>query len=81
MVGFFLGYYTQFLEFQQQIIKNRKRSRLPLLVQDLLNNEEAAYIPRCFIDNDVDKVGREIQGIPVWSEDKATFRRLSELEV
>ena len=33
------------------------------------------------IDNDVDKVGREIQGIPVWSEDKATFRRLSELEV
>ena len=49
--------------------------------EELLNNEEAAYIPRCFIDNDVDKVGREIQGIPVWSEDKATFRRLSELEV
>lgn len=49
--------------------------------EELINNEEAAYIPRCFIDNDVDKVGREIQGIPVWSEDKATFRRLSELEV
>ena len=41
----------------------------------------SAYIPRCCIDNDVDKVGREIQGIPVWSENKATFRKLSELEV
>ena len=33
--------------------------------EELLNNEEAAYIPRCFIDTNQDKVGREIQGIPV----------------
>ena len=49
--------------------------------EELLNNEEAAYIPRCFIDTNQDKVGREIQGIPVWSEDEATFRKLGEFEV
>ena len=51
------------------------------LAEELLNNEQASYVPRCFIDINKEKVGREIQGIPVWSEDKATFRRLSELEV
>ena len=49
--------------------------------EDLLNSDEAAYIPRCFIDINEDKVGREIQGLPVWSEDEATFRRLDEYEV
>ena len=49
--------------------------------EELINNEEAIYIPRCFIDTNQDKVGREIQGIPVWSEDEATFRKLDELEV
>lgn len=49
--------------------------------EELLNNEEVAYIPRCFIDTSQDKVGREIQGIPVWSEDEATFRKLGEFEV
>ena len=27
------------------------------------------------------KVGREIHGIPVWSEDEATFQKLGEFEV
>lgn len=49
--------------------------------EELLNNEEASYIPRCFIDINEEKVGREIQGIPVWSEDEATFRKLGEFEV
>ena len=49
--------------------------------EDLLNSDEAAYIPRCFIDTNADKVGREIQGLPVWSEDEATFRKLDEYEV
>lgn len=49
--------------------------------EELLNNEEATYIPRCFIDTNQDKVGRKIQGIPVWSEDEATFRKLGEFEV
>lgn len=49
--------------------------------EELLNNEEAAYIPRCFIDINKEKVGREIQGIPVYSEDEATLKRLAEYEV
>lgn len=49
--------------------------------EELLNNEEAAYIPRCFIDTNKEKVGREIQGIPVYSEDEATLKRLAECEV
>lgn len=49
--------------------------------EDLLNSDEAAYIPRCFIDINEEKVGREIQGLPVWSEDEATFRKLNEYEV
>lgn len=48
----------------------------------ILNHlRQAAYIPRCFIDTNADKVGREIQGLPVWSEDEATFRKLDEYEV
>lgn len=49
--------------------------------EDLLNSDEVAYIPRCFIDINENKVGREIQGLPVWSEDEATFRKLNEYEV
>ena len=51
------------------------------LAEEILNNSEASYTPRCFIDVNKEKVGREIQGIPVWSEDEATLRKLDELEV
>ena len=51
------------------------------LAEELLNNEESAYIPRCFIDVAKEKVGREIHDIPVCSEDEATFVKLGELEV
>ena len=51
------------------------------LAEELLNNSEASYTPRCFIDVNKEKVGREIQGISVWSEDEATLRKLDELEV
>lgn len=46
-----------------------------------MNNSEAAYIPRGFIDVNKEKVGREIHDIPVWSEDEATFQKLGEFEV
>lgn len=49
--------------------------------EELLNSDVAAYIPRCFVDTDADKIGREIHGIPVWAEDEATFRKLDEYEV
>lgn len=51
------------------------------LAEELLNNAEAAYVPRCFIDINKEKVGRDIHGIPVWSEDQATFKKLEEFEV
>ena len=51
------------------------------LAEELLNNDESAYVPRCFIDVNKDKVGREIHGIPVWSEEQATFRKLTEFEI
>ena len=49
--------------------------------EDLLSSDEPAYIPRCFVDINKDKVGREIQGLPVFLEDEATFRKLDEHEV
>lgn len=51
------------------------------LANDLVNNEESSYVPRCFIDVNQDKVGREINGIPVWSEDETTLKQLDIYEV
>lgn len=51
------------------------------LAEELLNNESSAYVPRCFIETSKEKVGRVIQGIPIWSEDEATLNKLSEYEV
>lgn len=51
------------------------------LAEELLNSESSAYVPRCFIDASVEKIGREIHGIPVWSENQATLKRLGEYEV
>lgn len=46
------------------------------LAEDLWNNPKANYIPRCFIDSDSSKVGREIHGISVMSEDEASLEQL-----
>ena len=51
------------------------------LAEDLFNNAGAAYTPRCFIDIKAEKIGRQIHGIPVLSEEDATFETLSEYEV
>lgn len=52
------------------------------LAEELLNNPAAAYAPRCFIDINKDKGGREIHDIPVLDEDGvSTAQRLKELEV
>lgn len=52
-----------------------------ILADELINSEDADYIPKCFIDIDEGKVGREIHGIPVLSEKQATFARLQAYEV
>ncbi len=51
------------------------------LAEELLNNENAAYLPRCFVDVNKGKSGREIHGICVLSEEEATFGKLNEYEV
>ena len=51
------------------------------LAEELLNNEQASYVPRCFIYINKEKVGREIQGIPVWSETDTTLSKLDDYEV
>lgn len=49
--------------------------------EDLLNDENAVYIPRCFIDVNREKAGRVIHGIPVWYADDTTLDKLKDYEV
>jgi FlaA1/EpsC-like NDP-sugar epimerase len=51
------------------------------LSEELLNNVSAAYTPRCFIDVNREKVGRDIHGIPVFLEDEVTLEKLRVLEI
>lgn len=46
------------------------------LAEDLLGNNKAQYVARCFIDSDPAKIGRDIHGISVMSEDEATLEEL-----
>lgn len=49
--------------------------------EDLLNDENAVYTPRCFIDINKEKAGREVHGIPVWYADDTTLDKLKAYEV
>ena len=49
--------------------------------EELVNDENAVYTPRCFIDIDKTKVGREVNGIPVWYADDTTLDKLKAYEV
>ena len=51
------------------------------LAEDLLNNAKSQYVPRCFVDSSNDKVGRNIHGLDVLSEDEATLDVLKEHHV
>ena len=51
------------------------------LAEELLNNKKAQYEPRCFIDIRTDKIGREIHGLSVYSEDEATLELLQEHQI
>ncbi|MGN0506549.1 MAG: polysaccharide biosynthesis protein [Lachnospiraceae bacterium] len=46
------------------------------LAEDLLSNKKAQYVARCFIDSDKSKIGRDIHGISVMSEDEASLEEL-----
>jgi len=52
-----------------------------LLAEELLKNPRSASVPRCFIDIDSEKIGREIAGIPVLSRDAATAGKLASMQI
>ena len=49
--------------------------------EELLNNENSTYVPRCFVDTNKTKIGREIEGLPVFDEDDKILDRLNYLEI
>ena len=51
------------------------------LAEDLISSEQSSYVPRCFIDVNKEKIGREIHGIPVWTEDDVTLKKLADYEI
>ena len=51
------------------------------LAIELLNNPKVSYVPKVVIDIDNEKIGKDIYGIPVLSEDKVSLQRLRELEI
>lgn len=51
------------------------------LAEELLNSKKAQYEPRCFIDIRKDKIGREIHGLTVYSEDEATLELLQDHQI
>ena len=51
------------------------------LADELLNNRYAQFIPRCFIDINRDKIGREIRGLSVYYEDEATLETLQKHQI
>lgn len=46
------------------------------LAEELLDNRTSAYVPKCFVDTDPEKTGRQIQGIPVISENEVAHEVL-----
>ncbi len=52
-----------------------------MLAEELLGNQSAPYLPVCFVDNDPDKMHRQIYGLPVLSDQLATLEALAEYSV
>lgn len=51
------------------------------LAEELMINPNTDYLPCCYVDVSTEKVGREIHGIPVLSEDGSTNEQLKNYEV
>ncbi len=51
------------------------------LAEELLGNKNSSYNPICFIDTSKEKIGRQIFGLRVIAEEKATKNLLNELEI
>ncbi len=51
------------------------------LADELLNSPRGSYVPVCFIEINKEKIGRDIFGVPVLSEQEASFAVLENLGV
>lgn len=51
------------------------------LAEEMLNNQASLHSPRCFVDSDEGKIGRQIHGIHVYSDEEATYELLRSLEI
>ena len=95
VVHFMTGYYSDeatelVLEKKKKEIPPSERKKLAvvgagrigaMLVKELLTNQNTAYTPVCFVDNDMRKAEREIYGIPVISEDETIQEKLKAMQV
>ena len=52
-----------------------------VLADELLSNDSAAYVPVCFIDQDKNKEGREVMGLPVLVEGEEALEELKDMGV
>ena len=76
------------IEQENQDVENRTRVAIigvgrvgATLAEELFSNPAAARLPCCFVDIGQEKVGREIQGLPVLAEDDTTLEKLRRLGV
>ena len=95
VVHFMTGYYSDeatelVLEKKKKEIPPSERKKLAvvgagrigaMLVKELLTNQNTAYTPVCFVDNDMRKAEREIYGIPVIAEDDTIQEKLKAMQV
>ena len=51
------------------------------LADELLNSAHSAYIPRCFVDADIQKQGMEIRSLPVFAENEGIFDELNKQDI
>ena len=95
VVHFMTGYYSD--EATELVLENKKKEIPPserkklavvgagrigaMLVKELLTNQNTAYTPVCFVDNDMRKAEREIYGIPVIAEDDNIQEKLKAMQV
>ncbi len=51
------------------------------LADELVRNPKSYYSPYCFIDNDKNKIGSDINGLPIYPEDEKVVERIKRLPV
>ena len=49
-----------------------------LLADELILNPNANYLPVCFVDYDVSKIGSKVRDLPVYAEDETVYEKLRE---